>query len=80
MRKKRAKSFYKKQKSVLLDCAELFKKLNISQEEYQKKEWKEFSSVGVEGSLQEYCKANTPSNLRKGRQDQVCLSLILPIL
>ena len=77
---KRAKSSSKKQRNAHLDCAEEFRqKMNISQEDYQKRVQERLClRCGKKGHNIGDCKANTPSNLGKSRQKN-CLSLILPI-
>ena len=68
---KRAKTSSKKQKSALADRAEEFwQKLNITQEEYQKRVRERLClRCGKKGHYVGDCKANAPSNSRKGRQD-----------
>ena len=68
---KRAKTSSKKQKSALSDCAEEFwQKLNITQEEYQKRVRERLClRCGKKGHYIGDCKANAPLNLGKGRQD-----------
>ena len=53
------------------DCAEEFwQKLNIMQEEYQKRVRERLClRCGKKGHYIGDCKANAPSNLGKGRQD-----------
>ena len=64
-----AKPSFKKQRNALSDCAEEFQqKLNISKEEYQKRIWERLClRCGKKGHYVSDCKANTPSNLGKGR-------------
>ena len=68
---KRAKTSSKKQKSALWDRAEEFRqKLNITQEEYQKRVRERLClRCGKKGHYIGDCKANTPSNLGKGMQN-----------
>ena len=68
---KRAKTSSKKQKSALSDCAEEFwQKLNITQEEYQKRVRERLClHCGKKGDYVGDCKVNAPSNLGKGKQD-----------
>ena len=68
---KHAKTSSKKQNSALLDCAEEFwQKLNIMQEEYQKRVHERLClRCDKKGHYVGDCKANAPLNLGKGRQD-----------
>ena len=70
-RGKQFKSSSKKQRNALLDCSEEFcQKLKIPQEEYQKRVQERLClCCGKKGHYVGDCKAITPSNLGKGRQD-----------